>query len=288
MQTNVYRQNGEDSVHSQPNTSNVSGNIKLTMYPRWYKHVVVDWTIPADWGKCSFNVYFCPAENGPYQRLNPAPIESNHLTDTATQEYTKFNKGYYVVEAILHDQGGVSIKSHPATWNTDQNNWVRLRSEEVQRREYLLLKKFTGTKSYVFRKKNYGERCPKCWSNQVGKSIKDHCKICLGTSFKGGYFPCYPTLLQYDPSPNSNLKTYFGVFEPNQTPAWTISVPEIQPDDIVIRHGEWDLYKVQAVGRTELQGKLVRQMLQLTELSKHSVEYELLTKNIPDFPSNYL
>ncbi len=59
------------------------------------------------------------------------------------------------------------------------------------------------------------------------------------------------------------------------------------PDDIIVRHGEWDLWRIDNTARTELQSKLVRQMVQLTELSKHSIEYELLTKNIPDFPVNY-
>jgi hypothetical protein len=83
------------------------------------------------------------------------------------------------------------------------------------------------------------------------------------------------------------MKSYFTLFEPNQLGAWTVSVPEILPDDILIRYGEWDLYRVEDTAKTELQGKLVRQILQLTELAKHSIEYELLTKDIPDFPQEY-
>lgn len=286
-QTNVYRQNSEGSVISRPNTDNISGNIKVTLYPRWYKHVVVDWSIPADWGKCLFNVYFGPTSEGPFARLNPAPLEGNYLSDINTQEYSKFNKGFYIVEAILQEKNNVSIKSKAKSWDTVQTSWVQLRSQEVQRREWWLLNKFVGTKTYLFRKMTYGERCPECWNKKVQKVMKDNCKTCLGTSFKGGYFPCYPTYVQYDPSPDSNIKSYFTLFEPNQLAAWTISVPEILPDDILIRHGEWDLYRVENTARTELQAKLVRQMLQVTELSKHSIEYELLTKNIPEFPAKY-
>jgi hypothetical protein len=247
----------------------------------------VDWSVPADWGRCLFNVYFGPTSDGPFQRLNAAPIDGNHLADTSTQEYSKFNKGFYLVEALLLDKNSVSIKSKPHTWYTTQTPWVELRSKEIQRREWMLLSHFTGTKTYLFRRMTYGERCPECWNARVGKVMKDNCRTCLGTSFKGGYFPCYTTYLQYDSSPDSNIKSYFTLFEPSQMAAWTIAVPEILPDDIVIRHGEWDLFRVENTANTELQSKPVRQMLQLTELAKHSIEFELLTKNIPDFPQEY-
>jgi hypothetical protein len=185
------------------------------------------------------------------------------------------------------DDNNACIKSKPESWDTYQNQWVQLRSREVQRREYLLLRKFVGVKTSIFKKKTYGERCPECWNKRVGKSLKDNCVTCLGTTFKGGYVPAHTTYLQYDPANNSNIKSYFGVFEPGQSPAWTISMPEIAPDDILIRHGEWDLYKVNAVARTELQGKAVRQLLQLNELSKYNVEYKLLTRDISEFPQEY-
>src|SRR5436309_1612568 len=89
-QTNVYSLNGAYSVPAQPNTTHISANLKVTYFPRWYKHIVVQWSIPSDWGHCSFNVYFCPVEEGPFIKVNPTPINGTYLLDTTTQEYSKF------------------------------------------------------------------------------------------------------------------------------------------------------------------------------------------------------
>jgi hypothetical protein len=287
-QTSMFRPLENLEVPSKPALPAPSKSISITLYPRWYKHVIVEWSVPADWGRCIFNVLFSPSESGPFKQLNGSPINGNHLKDVDTQEYSKISKAYYVVEAILLDKGNAVLRSAPATWETSQSNWVQLRSQEIQRREYVLLSKFTGSKSYIFRRKSYGERCPDCWNPNVEKAMKDNCPTCIGTTFKGGYFLPYNTYVQFDPSPDSNVKTYFGKFEPVQIAAWTVSIPRVFPDDIVVRDGNWDLFRVDNIAQTELQGRTVRQMLQLTELSKNSIEFELIKNNIPEFPDKYL
>jgi len=287
IQTGTYAHQGEYDANSNPNTTNINGNIQIKFYPIWYKQITVEWSVPTDWGNCLFNVYFCPVEEGPFIKINPPPIIGTYLRDTTTQEYSKFSRGFYIVEAILVDQGGVSIKSPTSSWDTYQRHWVTLRSLEIQRREYILLSKFVGIKTYLFRRKHYGKRCPECWHVPTEKSIKDNCTTCFGTTFEGGYFVPATTFIQYDATPNSNMKVYFGKFEPNQIKCWTIAFPEVRVDDIIIRVGDWNIYRVDAVANTELQGNTVRQIMQITQLAKADIENQLLTK-IVDFPGDYL
>ena len=287
-QTDIHNHNGDYAPSAAPSNTNVSSRIQVTYYPIWYKHIAVEWKVPADWGNCVFNVYFCHAETGPFVRINPSPIEGTYLLDTTTEEFSKFNKGFYQVEAILKDQGNASIISPPSSWDTYQKDWVSIRHREIQRREYLLLSKFAGIKTYLFKRKDYGRRCPECWSHITEKVTKDNCSTCFGTSFEGGYFPPATTYMQYDATPDSNSKTYFGKFEPNQIQAWTISMPEMEPDDIVVRAGDWPIYRIDGVQSTELQGRIVRQIFKLTQLSKGDIEYSLLSKGIPEFPPEFL
>jgi hypothetical protein len=287
-QNHVYNHNSENAAIAQLATTHTSGNIRVKLYPRWYKHIAVEWSIPADWGACLFNVYFSQTEDGPFEKLNSDPIDGTSLTDTETEEFMRFNRGFYVVEAILLEKDNVTIRSLTTTWETGQRRWVELRSDEIQRREWVLLNKFVGIKTYIFRRKSFGERCPECWSAKTEKSIKSNCKTCVGTTFKGGYFPAVSTLLQYDATPNSNIKTYFGIFEPNQISAWTIAFPEMRPDDIIIRVGDWNLYRIERITNSELQGRTVRQIMLVTQLAKSDIEYELTTKNLPDFPVDYI
>jgi hypothetical protein len=266
----------------------VSGNISVKIYPRWFKHIAVEWSVPADWGNCNFNVYFSEAEDTDFQKLTASPIHGTYLLDGESKEYRKFNRGFYVVEAILLDKGNAAIRSKATTWRTSQSDWVYLRSTEIQRREQILLRKFNGSKSYLFRRKTYGARCPDCWDKEVEKITRDNCPTCIGTGFSGGYFEPAPLYINYDASPNSLVRTYFGKFEPNEVGGWTISLPEIRPDDVVVRVGDWNVYRVEGVSPTELQSNPVRQMLKFTQLSKGDVENELVTRNLPEFPEDVI
>jgi hypothetical protein len=287
LQNSTRNHNAEYDPNSFLNPTTTSENIIVTTYPRWYKHIVVQWSIPADWGLCTFNVYYSPNSTGDWQRMNQAPLPGPFFTDTEEQEYSKFNNGYYIVEAILTQQGNKTIASLPSRWSTAQRDWVGLRSREIQRREFFLLAHFTGIKSYLFQRKTFGERCPNCWDCEREVVYKDNCDVCFGTSFKGGYAQAAPLMIQYDASPNSNIKTYFGKWEPNQIGAWTISVPKIQPDDILLRVGDWNLYRVEEISPTELQGNTVRQILKLTQLAKSEIENDLITQDLADFPQIY-
>lgn len=286
--TSTFGRNSELRPSVALNTTRVSGNIDVKVYPRWFKHISVEWSVPSDWGNCHFNVYYGETEDGFFEKLTVSPVNGTYLLDTQAKEYSKFNRGYYVVEAILLDKGSAAIRSVAKTWRPQQNGWVYLRSTEIQRREQILLRKFNGSRTYLFRRKTYGARCPDCWNKELEKITRDNCPTCLGVGFTGGYFDAAPLYVNYDPSPNSLVRTYFGKFEPNEIGGWTISLPEIRPDDVIIRGGDWSVYRVDAVNNTELQGNPVRQMLKLIQLAKTDIENELVTRNLPDFPEEFL
>ena len=275
---------------SDPGIEGASTNlsIRARVYPSWYEYVAVEWTVPVEWGDCRFNVYHSPATEDNYVLVNPSPIDGNSLIDYTAQDYSKFRNGYYKIEAILLEHGNAKMQSAPVTWHGIRHNWVEIRANEVQRRENFLLKKFTGVKSYLFKKRMYGLRCHNCWDPISETVTKDHCLSCFGTSFEGGYYPPVPVLLQYEPTPSSLMKTYFGKFEPNQIGAWTTSMPEVSQDDILIRTNDWNVYKIAQVQTTELQAQPVRQILQLVQLSRRDVENKLVLKKLAEFPVDVL
>ena len=274
------------SVASSDNpTDSVSPAVRVKVYPRWYHYAALEWTVPAAWGDCVFNVYHSTTEGGNYVKVNKDLVNGNGLIDYTAQDYSEFRGGWYVVEALLDAGRGARIRSQPAMWQNVQRRWVEIRAEEIQRREFILLRKFTGVKSYLFKRKTYGQRCPACWDPVSETVTDDHCTTCFGTSFAGGYFPPQPLFVQYDASPNQVQKTYSGRLEPNVIGAWTLSMPQMASDDIIIRIGDWNVYRVSSVQTTELQANPVRQILQLDQLSRRDVENELVTKRLAEFPT---
>jgi hypothetical protein len=269
-------------------TTQRASAIQVRVFPQWYKQCTLQWAVPASWGDVLFDIYHSQTEDGPFVKLNATPINGNTYTDLTLREESKFNHGHYVVEAILQGQNNVALRSDPVTWRPHQRNWVTIRSIEIQRREYWLLTRFAGISSYLFRRKNYGRRCTTCWDPVREIVTRDNCPNCIGTSFEGGYFPPARISIQYNATPNQASKNYLGQDEENVIEAWTISMPEIRLGDVVIRTGDWNAYEVNKIATTELQGNVVRQILTLTQLSKGAVEFELVARNLPDFPPQYL
>lgn len=260
-------------------SSRESSVIKVKLYPVYPTHITVEWVIPANYGSCTFNIYRGATSNGPWVKLNTAPTASNHYRASLTADSSKFNNYFYIVECIRPN--GSLLRSEPVTIRNINSKWVELRSREVSRREWLLLKKFTGVQSVIYKRRTFGKRCPECWDPITEKTIKDKCPTCLGTSFEGGYFPGYLTLLQYEPTQNNSELSYQGRIEPNVIPAWTIEVPEVDTFDIIVRLPDWKVYRVLAIQATELQSVVVRQLLSLSELDKNSIEFRLADRDIP-------
>lgn len=254
--------------------------VAVKVYPIFYKQMVVEWSIPASWGTASFNVFRSPTEYGPWTLLNDTPITGNHFKDVKTEEYSKFNNDFYMVDAILLNSK--VIRSFPVTWQNKRTSFAEIRAQEIQRRELLLLTKFVGVKTLVFRKRTFGQRCPNCWDPRIEKVTKDKCDVCLGTSFEGGYFPPYETLFQYDPTPNNAILSYQGRVEPNTIPSWTVSFPEMNVFDLVLRVPDARVYRIESMQTTELQTVTVRQMFILNELAKESIEFQLVKNNTPE------
>lgn len=269
-----------------PSTAEPSRFIDVKIYPIWFKQINLDWTIPSDWGNCVFHVYASQGDDTDYQRLTTQALTNPRFTNTQSRETSKDRSENYIVEAIL--PSGQKFRSFAATWLNKRRTKIDIMASEIQRREYMLLTKFTGVKSYLFKAKYFGERCPRCWNVAQEKVMDDKCKVCFGTSWQGGYFDPTPIFIQYEPEAQDKIPMYFGNLEPNQLGAWTISVPCINPKDIIIRSGDWNVYSTIKVNSTELQTSPVRQMLTLTQLSRNDIENELMNRQVTDDFGAYL
>ena len=269
-----------------PSTAEPSRFIDVNIYPQWFKQINLDWTIPAEWGNCVFHVYASQGDDTDLQRLTTQALTNPRFTNTESRETSRDRSENYVVEAIL--PSGQSFRSFQTTWVNKRRSKLEIMASEIQRREYLLMSKFTGVKSYLFKAKYFGLRCPRCWNPAQEKVMDDKCPVCYDTSWQGGYFDPVPVFLQYEPSPQNGTPTYYGILEPNQIGAWTISVPEINVRDVVIRSGDWNVYSVIRNNSTELQATPVRQMLTLTQLSRNDIENELMNRQVTDDFGTYL
>lgn len=251
-------------------------HFEIEVLPIWFDRATITWKVPADWGMCSFNVYRSVSDAGPFEKINTTPIHGTVFEDLESRKFSKYHPDFYIVEAILHDHGGALLKSAPESWQRQQRRWVELRSLEIQRRLWLMLRKFMGVETLVFKRKTSGKRCSSCWDFVNNKVTNDKCPECFGTGWSGGYLPPYSTLMQYDATTNNTELSVLGRNEPSGITALTISFPEIDDWDVIFRVKDRRMYRVDQVLNTELLTANVSQRVHLIELPKNYVEYKLV------------
>lgn len=253
-------------------------DLNVVIYPRWFKYMTITWSTPPFWADKAprFNVYRGENETVGFHKLTAVPLTVPQYVDESTMESSMSSKESYIIEAILND--GSIWKTAPHAAEGDLPDWHELRAREINRREWILLRRYAGNDAIVFRPIRYGRRCPECYDRTAEKLIKDYCTTCYGTGTDGGYYPGIRTKIQFDASTNSVTYTYFGKFEQNQIGGWTIAVPEIEPKDIVLRLHDYRMYEVGDVNTTEILNKPIRQIMRLEEQPKERVIYELIKR----------
>ncbi len=258
----------------------------VVVMPDWFKELKLTWQVPPQWATKSprFNVYRSEFEHSGYLKLNGVPLLVPQFTDISTTESHKDAQEFYIVEAILNDN--TTWRTKPAFVGDRLPRWHSIRHKEIQRREYLLLRKFAGLEAIVLRRIKYGPPCPVCYDKLSEKLLQDHCTTCYGTGIEGGYYTGYKQFLQFDASPNSAVYSYFGKFEQNQLGAWTIREPNLESFDVIIRLKDQRVFRVRDLNNTEILASQSRQIMRLDEQNKDDVLYKLLQREdvLSQFP----
>jgi len=249
----------------------------VKVYPTWFTSVRLEWTPLESWvgENPRYNVYRSETIDGNYERLTSSPTTDTFLIDNGTWNSSKFAEEWWVIETFT-DIG--TFKTLPIAARAKNGTFQVNRATEINRREWLLLTRFSGMDATILRPKTHGQRCPVCWDTVSKKVVGSKCTTCYEIGFTGGYHTGMKTKIQFDSRIENQQIAYFGKFEPNQIGAWTIAYPDISPRDLLIRHGDFKVYRVEQIQNTELLGSPVRQIMRITELAKEGVEYCLIDR----------
>lgn len=251
-------------------TAIFSESIHVALAPEWFKDVTLTWTYPVEWdvsGQTIFDVYRSAAEDSDYVKLNEFPLTSPSFLDLETRQDSNSGKDYYIVVCTRTTGEVYHSKPSSLVYDDKLNDNPRLKFREIERRNWLLLRKFTGVETLLFKRRTYGERCPECWSEKYQKVMKPKCDNCMGTSFVKGYFDPVKTFFQFEPHHKSKDLFTFGRVDLNLSGAWTVSYPDVNTEDILLRMHDFRLFKVERNDVTTAQTVEVRQIVALTELS---------------------
>lgn len=240
--------------------------VRVTGFSRRY--LDIDWEIAPtndDLQEWAFYVERSEAEAGPWQVISGPLVDRYYVRDNSTPQISLHRLLFYRIHAV-NAVRQVDIYSPVA----DREGAEDLIAAEIGSVETMLFEEFIGTAAWLFPRRTFGQRCPQCWDQVLGKVVDDSCPTCFGTSFSGGYH--YPILFypQIDKAPRVDHASTHDLDQQATTGIRCTASPRLSPGDLVVDHTN-RRYRVITVSSTSRLRVDVRQEGQLVELAPGSV-----------------
>jgi hypothetical protein len=139
----------------------------------------------------------------------------------------------------------------------------------------ITLERLNGLPFYLLKKKYFGARCSKCFNEITQDVIISSCTECYGTSNSGGYCSPIKIWLKIDPDNASSTFGIGGESKSNVLGAVMLDYPRVDMGDILVDCARNTRYSVTKINATTSSSVVVHQELQLSELSRHAIEYSI-------------
>jgi hypothetical protein len=145
--------------------------------------------------------------------------------------------------------------------------------EEI-RRNNLVLKRFTGSESAVFLRRTYGQHCGSCWDYAKSRKTRSNCRECFNTGFEYGFYSQVNAYVNFNPSAEDVQLLEPGKIQPENTVGWMSNFPLMSPEDVIVEVTN-ERWRVVRVKPTMKQRHVIRQILELAQIRKSDIEYDI-------------
>jgi hypothetical protein len=241
--------------------------LRVTGFSRRYFDL--DWEIAPthdDLQEWEFFVERSEAEAGPWIVIAGPIIDRYYMRDNTTPQISVNRTLFYRVRAVNQSRGLDTISP-----TADREGEPDLIAAEIASLEHLLFTEFTGTRTWLFVRRTFGQRCPQCWDDVLAKSVDDSCPTCFRTGFSGGYHYPIEFFAQFDKAPQSENVSAFDHHQLSPVTFRCTGSPKISPMDLIIDHKNQRL-RIITVSHTSRLGVGVHQEIQAVQLQPGSIE----------------
>ena len=165
-------------------------------------------------------------------------------------------------------------------------------AREVVRKEYLRLKKYSGTAGMLYKRRTSGTRCPECtdWDVEDSPGISQ-CTTCYGTGYVGGYYSGFPYWIDIGVDISTkDVNPPFGVTDKQLRTGRCVAYPSIDNYDLWAQEGTDKRYIIR---RTQVASALktwpLVYMVELNSIPFSGIEYSVPEQQddpaYPDLPA---
>lgn len=183
---------------------------------------------------------------------------------------------YYQITVMPPSGSANAFSSEPTPIEPGLDQRTRLFKRKILHDQAVGYRRLNGIPLIVLKRRRWGDRCPKCYDPVTKESTLEHCPVCFGTAFTGGYWA--PTLIRgrREAASVESQVTAHGDSDVKLNDFNILDYPLVEYKDIIVDLVRNDRYQVQRVHHTELKSVTVHQKLTASLLGRNSVEYKLL------------
>ena len=225
-----------------------------------------------------YQMYVLRSESpeGPWDEV-AGPFEDRYrFVDNRVNLLHRWRQLYYKIKSVKKSDTDNVAYSDAFTFHAEPD----LIAMEIQRLERLVWEEFAGRRCFIFPVRTFGQRCPHCYDGptkgkgHTSQRMRMNCHTCYDTSFARGYFDPIEIFMQIDPSPKALQTIPITERQQVDTVARLPNFPLVKPRDIIVE-AENRRWRVVRVSTTERLRHVVHQELQMHEIVKGDIEFQL-------------
>jgi hypothetical protein len=239
--------------------------------PLFPRKVYIQWTLrkpPASAG-FRFDVYSAGASEGPWDLLHIDLPDTFYCVDSTANLFSLHRVIYYKVVCRYGAVEVSAVRKLEAGLDRRREGIRR----KLLRDSAKALKLVVGTEVAILKVRYWGEVCPHCVSKGTGQNVRAHCTYCWGIGILEGYWTPIYGYAQRQRSPIMTQVTPSGHTDVNKVSVIMLSVPQVEPGDLLVFLRDNKRYVVEVVSPTQIHSVDIHQELQVSELARSSREY---------------
>lgn len=239
-----------------------------------------------------FNIYWSKHPENEFETINDVdgyPIEIDGYTGPLSYTHRikqyEFNVDhYYKVFAVNKIDPNYSFFSNVVFIGMHYNGI----HDTMRHAEYILYNMYHGEPCKLYKRKNSGTRCTKCWSEERQQRILSFCDVCNSTGFVSGFFSPIVVQISFGAShkisvPQQNWENVFLLNEARMS-----NYPIVRPKDLIVNNDNNKRFVISKVDVTKLpklsessailskQNYIISQILTIDEIVSSDNEYDVV------------
>lgn len=135
--------------------------------------------------------------------------------------------------------------------------------------------RYTGAPVRLYKRRQWGTRCPRCYDPRSKQVMRADCRDCWGTSFTGGYWAPYDTYAVRSSLATSVVSGVEQKAEGSRAQIILPDLPQLEPEDIIVSLQDQRRFVVKHQRQPELRLRGVQQIADSYELDRDHILYRL-------------